>query len=337
MPRTSYEIAHCIVCGRRDASVIAEAGELRSEVETLWEHHERRLQPDTPTPRLADRVSFSEPPPLRLVRCIDCGLVYRNPVERAEDLVSFYSKSAAAGDGFAALHTSQLPMARAQARRIRSMLGRGGTGLELGSYVGAFLVAARENGLSVVGLDVNPAVNEFVRGLGLCVHDGELRDHRAESLIDVLAIWNTFDQLPDPRAVAFEAWRRVRPGGLLAIRVPNGDFYARVRRTLANGDRVSRRIAGAVMAQNNLLGFPYRWGFTVGSLERLLSDAGFGVFHVRGEVLVPTSDEWTRTWARWEERLIKRTMAVVVRARPAWAPWLEVLAERTASAREPNE
>lgn len=333
MQRTSYEIAHCIVCGRRDAAVIAEADQLRSEVETLWQHHEQRLHSDTPTARLADRLSFSEPPPLRLVRCNDCGLVYRNPVERARDVASFYAEEGAGRDSFAALHASQLPTARAQARRIRSMLGRGGTGLEVGSYVGAFLVAARENGLSFDGLDVNPAVNEFVRGLGVCVHDGELGDHHAESLIDVLAIWNTFDQLPDPRAVAFDAWRRVRPGGLLAIRVPNGDFYARAHHTLTNGDRVSRRIAGAMMAQNNLLGFPYRWGFTVGSLERLLSDAGFCVLQVRGDVLVPTADEWTRIWARWEERLFKRAMSAVVRARPGWAPWLEIFAKRTASAR----
>jgi len=332
MQRTSYEIAHCIVCGRRDATVVAEADELRTEVETLWEYHARRLRPDTPTPRLADRLAFSEPPPLRLVRCVDCGLVYRNPVERATEVASFYSENAAGSDGFAALHASQLPTARAQARRIRHALGRGGTGLEVGSYVGAFLMAARENGLTVDGLDVNPAVNAFVRSLGLCVHDGELLDYRGDSLVDVLAIWNTFDQLSDPRGVAFEAWRRLRPGGLLAIRVPNGAFYARAHRAATNGDGFARRMACSVMAQNNLLGFPYRWGFTVRSLRRLLSEAGFTAFRVRGDVLVPTSDEWTHVWARWEERLLKRGMAAVVRTRPAWAPWVEILAKRTARA-----
>ncbi len=329
MQRNSYEIAHCVVCGRRDAAIVAEAGELKSEVEALWEYHVRRLRPDIPTHRLADRVAFTEPPPLRLVRCVGCGLVYRNPVERASVMTSVYSETAAANDGLAALHTAQLPTARTQARRVRRLLGRGGRGLEIGSYVGAFLLAARESGLSVDGLDVNPAINAFVRGLGLRVHDGEIGDHHDDSPLDVLAIWNTFDQLADPRGVAFEAWRRLRPGGLLAVRVPNGAFYAEAHRALTNGNRALRRIARAIMAQNNLLGFPYRWGFTVGSLERLLGDAGFTTCRVYGDVLVRTSDEWTRVWARWEERFLKRAIGALVQARPERAPWLELFAKRT--------
>lgn len=331
MQRTSYEIAHCVVCGGRDAAIVADAGELRSEVEALWEYHARRLRPDTPTPRLADRLAFSEPPPLRLVRCVDCGLVYRNPIERASDVKSFYARGAAPREGLAALHSLQLPTARTQARRIRRLLGRGGTGLELGSYVGAFLAAAHESGLSFDGLDVNPATNAFVRGLGFRVHDGDLLDHQADSPLDVLAIWNTFDQLADPRGVAFEAWRRLRPGGLLAVRVPNGAIYARLHRALTTGDRMSRHLACAMMAQNNLLGFPYRWGFTLRSLERLLLEVGFAVVHLHGDVLVRTSDEWTLLWARWEERLLKRAMAAIVGPRPSLAPWLEVVARRTSS------
>jgi SAM-dependent methyltransferase len=328
MQRTSYEIAHCVVCGGKDAAVIADADALRSEVEALWEYHARRLRADVPPPRLADRLAFSEPPPLRLVRCVDCGLVYRNPVERAADVASFYSDGAG-HDGFAALHAAQLPLARAQARRIRHALGRGGTGLEVGSYVGAFLVAARENGLSFDGLDVNAEVNAFVRGLGVRVHDGELRDRPTRSPIDAIAIWNTFDQLSDPRGTLFEARRRLRPGGILAIRVPNSEFYVRMRRALARGRGLRQRIACAAMAQNNLLGFPYRWGFTASSIERLLCEAGFTIVRVFGDVLVSTSDEWTRPWARWEERLFKRTMAAAVRARLDWAPWLEIIAQRS--------
>jgi SAM-dependent methyltransferase len=150
--------------------------------------------------------------------------------------------------------------------------------------------------------------------------------------VDALAIWNTFDQLSDPRGVAYEAWRRLRPGGLLVVRVPNGAVHARLHRVLTRGDRMRGAAARAVLAQNNLLGFPYRWGFTIESLSRLLADAGFTVVRIRGDVLVPTADEWTRRWARWEERAVKRAIAVVAHARPEWAPWLEVFAIRGAEA-----
>jgi SAM-dependent methyltransferase len=326
--RPSYEIAHCIVCGQRDAVVVAEAEDFRAELEALWEYHAARLRPDTPPARLADRVTFSQAAPFRLVRCSDCGLVYRNPIEREFEVRELYARDEAAREGLEALHASQLPAARAQARRVRRMIGRGGQGLELGSYVGAFLVAAKDAGLHFEGLDVNSSVNAFVREKGTRVHDGELRDLPNDHAVDALAIWNTFDQLTDPRSVTYEAWRRLRPRGLLAIRVPNGAVYANLHSVLSHGDRVRRRAARAVLAQNNLLGFPYRWGFTIESLRRLLADAGFTVAHTRGDVLVPTSDEWTRPWARWEERMLKRAMAVIAHARPAWAPWLEFFAIR---------
>jgi SAM-dependent methyltransferase len=332
--RPSHEIAHCVVCGERNAEVLGDAAAFRSELEALWEYHTPRLRPETPPARLADRVSFSEAPPLRLVQCTGCGLVYRNPIERAHSVRALYSHDAPREDGLLSLHRAQLPAARAQAKRIRALLGRSGAGVEVGSYVGAFLVAANEAGLQFEGLDINPAVNAFARALGVRVREGELRDLPERAPLDALAIWNTFDQLVDPRAVVYDAWRRLALGGVLAIRVPNGAAYARLHATLAHGNRLARRAARAALAQNNLLGFPYRWGFTVGSLRRLLTDAGFLVVRVRGDVLVPTSDEWTRPWARWEERLLKRTMAGVVHAHPTWAPWLEVFATRQSSALE---
>jgi SAM-dependent methyltransferase len=326
----SYELAHCVVCGRRNAAVVGDADDFRSEVEALWEYHAPRLRPETPPRRLADRVTFSEPPPVRLVRCVECGLVYRNPTERITDLKALYARDIPSHDALAALHAAQLPVARTQSRRLRRLIGRGGTGLEVGSYVGAFLIAARADGLSFEGLDVNPEINRFARTLNVQVHDGELRDFPAAHPLDAIAIWNTFDQLADPRGVVFEAWRRLRPGGVLALRVPNGAFYVRLRRVLTSGDPLTRAAARALLAQNNLLAFPYRWGFTIESLRRLLDEAGFTVARVYGDALVPTSDEWTRGWARWEERAIKRVVATVARARPAWGPWLELFARRSA-------
>jgi SAM-dependent methyltransferase len=328
VPTPSYELARCVVCGHTDSVVVAEADDIRAEVELLWEYHQKRLNPETPTSRLMDRVAFSEPPPLRLVQCKECGLLYRNPVERPRELTEIYARSTSTPDVLRALHDTQLPALRVQARELRRVLGRAGTGLEVGSYVGAFLDAARSEGLRVEGLDVNPDVNAFTRSMGFTVHDGELTTLRSEQTFDAVAIWNTFDQLADPRGSVQAAHKLLRSGGVLALRVPNGAFYAAFRRTLVRGNRVARSIARAVLAQNNLLTFPYRWGFTPNALSRLLSENGFAVERLRGDVLVPIADEWTRRWARLEETLIKRAIASVARFGDARAPWFEVYARR---------
>jgi hypothetical protein len=117
----------------------------------------------------------------------------------------------------------------------------------------------------------------------------------------------------------------LRPDGVLALRVPNGGFYAAWRAALSRG-LVIGHTARAVLAQNNLLTFPYRWGFTPRSLARLLDDTGFDTTAMRGDVLVPTADAWTRPWARLEEMLMKRLMAAPARLRTSWAPWFEIYA-----------
>jgi SAM-dependent methyltransferase len=327
VPSPSYEPARCVVCGHADADVIAEHDGVLAEVEELWEYHQRRLSPETPASRLMDRVAFSEHAPFRLVRCRDCGLVYRNPAERAFELRELYARNTPANDVLESLHRTQVPALRRQARELRRALGRGGSALEVGSYVGAFLAAARDEGLQVEGLDINPVINAFTRSMGFLVHDGELSCFRTDRTFDAVAIWNTFDQLPDPRGAVNCASKLLRPGGILALRVPNGAFYVALRARLESGSRAGRAVARALLAQNNLLAFPYRYGFTRRALTQLLGGEGFIVRRVRGDVLVPTSDEFTRPFARLEERLIKGVLAVVGRS-ARWSPWLEIFAQR---------
>jgi SAM-dependent methyltransferase len=332
-PRPAYEFAHCIVCGHTDAEVLAEKEDLRREAEWLWEYQSRRLKTGTPTRRLMDRVAFSQDPPLRLVRCRECGLVYRNPVERVRELDSIYGDEGPTRDTMLALHATQREAYRAQARRLRSALGRGGSVLEVGSYVGAFLDSARGAGFAAEGVDVNVATNAFTRSLGFTVHDGELPDVPRDRRFDAIAIWNTFDQLADPRGTIVRALDRLNPGGLVAVRVPNGACYAAWRGRLGASNRLERAAARAILAQNNLLTFPYRWGFTVSSLSRLLRESGLSVERVCGDVLVPIGDEWTRLWARTEEHLTKAAMRVAAARNPSGAPWIELYARVIDSAR----
>ncbi|MEP6492014.1 MAG: class I SAM-dependent methyltransferase [bacterium] len=327
MAAPAYEFGHCVVCGHTDAEVIAERDDLRDEVEWLWAFHEKRLRVGTPTERLMDRVAFSERAPLRLVRCNECGLIYRNPTERTRELTEIYAREAPAPEALRALHAAQRPALRAQARRVRRTLGHGGSGLEIGSYVGAFLAAARDEHLQIEGLDINPEVNAFARSMGFTVHDGEIANFPTHRTFDVVAILNTFDQLADPRGAAHAARRLLKTGGVLVVRVPNGGFYAALRGQ--GGRRASAtRFARAFLAQNNLLTFPYRWGFTPAALTRLLRETGFVVEQVRGDVLVPTADEWTRAWARIEQTLVKQLLAAGTHFKARWAPWIEVYARR---------
>jgi SAM-dependent methyltransferase len=317
MPSPAYEPSHCIVCGHSDADTIADDAAMRAQVEALWGFHQRRLKASTPVSRLRDRVAFSQHPPFRLVACRQCGLVYRNPVEREFELSATYARDAQPDDLLQALHATQRAAYDVQAQRLASHLPRGASVLEVGSYVGAFLGAARDAGLHATGVDINEPVNNFTRRLGFEVYDGALTSVGRQ--FDAIAIWNTFDQLADPRATLHAALDRLRPGGLLALRVPNGGFFRHW-----NGRR-PRRFSNLLLAHNNLLTFPYRWGLSLRSLEELLGEVGFRPRSFVGDVLVPIADEWTRSWARLEERALKIVLKNVLSA-AASAPWVEVYA-----------
>jgi hypothetical protein len=321
----SYDLTSCPVCASTDADEIATADDARAEVEALWEFHQRRLRPGTPPRALADRVTFSQDPPLRLAQCRQCSLVYRNPRERATELVETYAGEMPDDATLRTLHENQRRAYRAQVRRLERAHGRRGSGLEVGSYVGAFLAAARDAGWEFEGLDVNERAAAFACRMGFRVTVGEL-DAMKGRRFEVVAIWNTFEQLPDPRAAAVGARSLLQQGGTLAIRVPNGQAYATLRRTRRP---LLAQLARGVMAHDNLLAFPYRHGFTTGSLTRLLSDAGFGDLRFFGDALVPTGDRWTRRWARLEEQVVKALLRGAARSSRLgrrYSPWLEAYA-----------
>ena len=326
MSGTAYELTRCLACAGADVREVASSEDIRSEIEALWEYHTKRLRDDTPPAHLLDRVAFSQRTPLRVVQCTECGFVYRNPIERPVELEEIYAVEAPTQAVMQALHETQRSAYAAQARRLTDVAGRSGTGIEVGSYVGAFLAAARDAGWQMTGVDVNACTNAFTRGLGFEVHDGTIESFDDDRRADAIVIWNCIDQLADPASAIRAARAHLVAGGLLALRAPNGACYAAVRPLLGGPFGA---LARGWLAQNNLLGFPYRYGFTIHSMTLLLERLGFEVVQSIGDVLVPIADEWTHRWAALEEKLVKSAGRAAVRLSPddrPLAPWIEIYA-----------
>ena len=322
----SYELTRCIICSSSEADELISAEEAKDEIEELWEYHARRLDPKVPPTSLMDRVAFSQRAPLRLVRCCECGLVYRNPIERPTELDAIYREDGPEESVLHSLHDTQRSAYDTQAARLTEIFGRRGNGIEVGSYVGAFLAAARDAGWQFAGVDVNAQTNAFTRSLGFQVDDGTIESLDAERRVDVVAIWNCLDQLADPASAVRAARSHLTSGGMLALRVPNGACYAAFRPLMRSAFAA---VAREWLAQNNLLGFPYRYGFTPTAVERLVERNGMRVEQVVGDVLVPIADRWTKRWAALEERLVKRVISAGARMSSGdkpLAPWFEVYA-----------
>ena len=328
MHSIAYEFARCPVCNGADSHEIAGADEVREEIEALWAFHTRRLRDDTPPDRLTDRLAFSQPPPLRLVQCARCETVFRNPRERAFEVIETYADETPSLETLQSLHdTQRATFERAGSRDSRTVAGRPGRGLEIGSYAAGFSTPrARPDGISRGSTSTSRRTNSL-RSLGFPVTSGDLVSFRTRSRSTPSRSGIASTSSPTRGQPARAAHGLLKPNGVLAIRVPNGGFYATVRRRL---DGIAGPVARALLAHNNLLAFPYRHGFTVRSLTLLLEDTGFEVVRTHGDALVPIADEWTRGWAAAEERMIKTVIKALAALDTDGAPWFEIYARRDA-------
>lgn len=319
--------AACPVCRGRDFRVITTVGEVAAAQRWLGWFHRRRLRRRRDAKALTDRADLTQDYATAICECKRCGQILRNPRPPEGRILGAYRHDHYGEPRLEALHRAQHDLFRGKVAWLARHVGRGVVrGVEVGSFVGGFLAAAREVGWEVTGVDPGVEVTDFCRARGLPVVRGRLEELALDDgSLDVVAIWNTFDQLADPVRVLDAARRLLRRGGLLVLRVPNGAFYRAAARL---GDRAPRTLARAVrtaLAWNNLIAFPYLHGYTPRTLDRLMLAAGFVPVARRGDTLVTLADDETRRWAACEERIVKLGLAAVARVAPDGAPWLDVL------------
>lgn len=328
----------CLICGSRRVRRLCSAGELADRQESLRRFHERRLRrlPDGSVPRraLADRVEFTQDYATDIVRCVPCGLVYRSPRPEAGAVARAYRSDRYGEDYLEQALRSRLPWARRKAAALAPFLplARPPRVVEVGSFVGAFLTAAGERGWDAVGIDPGEEVVGFCRAHRLSVFRGTLPEFPVDPhTMDAVVIWNTFDQLPDPRPTLHAAARLLRPGGVLVLRLPNGAYFERASGGLRRAGTAGSAWLLRALAWNNLLTFPYLYGYTLRTADRLAGEFDFARMRYAPDTLVGMSNVDTARWAAAEERVCKwwcRAGAVLERMWPgdraALAPWLDL-------------
>lgn len=338
MVETRLEVVPCTVCEGDQFSVICSAHEVEVHQEYLRRFHLRRLRPNTPRTALVDRADFTQDYPTDIMRCCQCGLLFRNPRPTPEAVQRMYSQDEYGRERLELMYESQVELYRPKARMLARRIPPNPRALEVGSFVGGFLAAGRERGWEMLGVDPGEEVTDFCRERGLWVFQGTLEDAPVEEgSLDAVAIWNTFDQLPDPLPTLNAASRMLRRGGALALRIPNGECFRwgahwihRLREKRW-GSRPLLSSLLAFMAWNNLLAFPYLHGYSVCTLDRLLAPYGLARDAVHTDTLTRLADDQNRWWSVWEERGVKwvsrwaaRIEALSPRSPYTLSPWLDV-------------
>ena len=190
-------------------------------------------------------------------RCSTCDVLFASPLpagfrESYQDPEYFESLGLRSSDP--ELSDAKSAIARARLSEL-TKVGAGGPLLEVGAATGAFLEAAEA--LEPVGIDVALEALKQARGRRLCADPEDLPF--GDGAFASVAMYDTIEHLPDPRAALLEVARILRPGGLLHLSTPN-----------------QRGLAGRLMGR----GFPHVNPehvvlFGRRSLGRLLHETGF--------------------------------------------------------------
>jgi 2-polyprenyl-3-methyl-5-hydroxy-6-metoxy-1,4-benzoquinol methylase len=201
----------------------------------------------------------------RIVRCVDCGMIYESPRFDEGVILEAYARSA--DDG----HDSQYRL------RVRSFLGalrslRGhlpparARVLDVGTAGGAFLDAAARFGYRAEGLEPSRFLVEQARARGLIATVGTIESFQREpESFDLITLWDVLEHLTDPKG----ALKRIRPwlrrDGVLLINLPDiGTWQARL---------AGRRFWWILSVH------PHH--FTRATLAKMCLLAGFEVFHAQ--------------------------------------------------------
>jgi SAM-dependent methyltransferase len=326
--------AACVVCGEWATREIASASEIEVHRRYLRRFHRRRLRRGG-ADSLEERAEFTQDYAARIVACDRCCLVFRDPRPSREQTAQAYAADSYGPEVMAALFESQLELFRPKVRSLARLLPRPRpVVLEVGSFVGGFLAASTEAGWDAVGIDPGVEVADFCASKGLRVLRENVDDVVFPSgTADCVAVWNTFDQLPDPHPALRSLARCLKPGGIAVFRVPNGKAFESCMKWLRRAPSPLRRVLLAAMAWNNLLTFPYLHGYSLATLDRLLAGHGFDRIESQNDVLTRLADERTKTWASWEERLLKLAWKVFARVAAAFSyddvgPWFDAYYRR---------
>jgi 2-polyprenyl-3-methyl-5-hydroxy-6-metoxy-1,4-benzoquinol methylase len=195
-----------------------------------------------------------------VVTCRECGLSYVSPRPPADQIGRHYP--AHYGEHGKA-HWGNT-FATTEAAIVDGFFDAPGSVLDVGCAAGGFLLAMRERGWRVAGVDTSEAAHH----LAALVPDADVRlgtlgkDMFPAGSFDAVTLWSVLEHLHDPRGVLTAVREVVKPGGRVFLVVPNyQSLERRLFRTRWFGLDLPRHL----------------YQFSPATIRRMLATAGFQV------------------------------------------------------------
>ncbi|MDD5559534.1 class I SAM-dependent methyltransferase [Candidatus Methylomirabilis sp.] len=161
-----------------------------------------------------------------ILRCQQCTLLVRIPIPPEETITGWYRDVYWNHYRDEPLRSKRSNVYIHAMAWIEQLHPKPGILVDVGCGSGAFLALCQKRGWMGLGFDPSTQAVTLARALGLEVRCSSfLPCNLADETTDVVTFINVLDHLRNPIGALQEAWRILRPNGLIYIRVPNGPFH----------------------------------------------------------------------------------------------------------------
>lgn len=250
-----------------------------------------------------------------VARCRACGFTFVPSWWRHNITYTSYKSAATAQE--IRRGNNALKLARHQLRlRFIRRFKPSGTLLDVGAGWGHFLMAARQAGYIVLGVELDEQPNLYAsQDLGLPVLREDFFNFSSERRFDIITLWDVLEHIDDPRSFLLNCARLQESGGLLVIQVP----------------QINSVIARLTGRKWKMLGLDHVNYFSPKTLRLLLSQCGYEVQSVKASLelklllmytLFPLWASFQKLWKRKNYVPVDNTSRQAffnkVTQRPAW-------------------
>jgi SAM-dependent methyltransferase len=185
-----------------------------------------------------DRLTGA-PGDFEVVACAECGLAFTEPRLEPEDFATYYPESYSAYVPRARMRGLSLGE-RLDALRLEAIVRYGpyrkvlqrppGRLLDVGCGTGDLAAVFMRHGWQVSGIEPSQQAAQFAREAGVDAVNGTLADAPWEDgHFDAIVFNHSLEHIDKPAEALADAARLLRPGGLLAVAVPNfGSWHRRL-------------------------------------------------------------------------------------------------------------